>query len=335
MRTKRERAFDSFYFDFMNDIYRIGRDLRTFKNFGPKKYEKEFYDAYKNTILPFWKRYGVRPGKHWIKRTCSTSKSYDPRCIPAGIWYGRIIPHFNSVLYERQLQDKNLHHLMFHGIKRPETIFKCMGHSYGNDDLSPISRDEAYARCLRPGKYIIKPTTDTFEGKGIQVFSDTDGQDAIFSLLDRYAGMPFIVQRFVPQHPVLSAFNGSTLNTVRLVTLVLNDEVHILSSILRIGADGNCVDNVSQGGYQVTIQPDGSLQKLAYTNHGYHTSSGQVETRVEYVEQTHTGARFEGTFVPSWDKLCETACQQALRLPYMKLIGWDLAVDDQGDVVLI
>ena len=335
MRTKRERAYDSFYYGFQNSVYMVGRDLKTFKRFAGKKYGKEFNDAYKKVIKPFWAKYGVRPGRHWIKRTYSTSHSLDPRCIPAGIWYGRIIPHFNSMLYERQLQDKNLHHLVFHSLKRPETVFKCLGSEYSNDDLSPITREEAYSRCLHPGKYIVKPTTDTFEGTGIKVFNGDDGQEKIYALLDLYKGLPFIVQRFVKQHPSLSAFNASTFNTIRLVTLVLNGKVHILSSILRIGADGKCVDNVSQGGYQVTIRPDGSLEKLAYTSHEVGAGKGKIVKQAEFVEKTHTGARFEGAVIPSWDKLCQIACEQALRLPYMKLIGWDLGVDDQGEVVLI
>ena len=335
MRTKNERTYDSFYYNFQYDLYMVGRDVKTFKKYRFKKFDKEFYDAYKNVICPYWKKYGVRPGLHWIKRTYNTTHRLDPRCIPAGIWYRNIIPHFNSVLYERQLQDKNLHHLLFHSLKRPETVFKCMGAEYGNDDLSPIAREEAYERCLQPGKYIIKPTTDTFEGTGIKVFNGEDGQESIYALLDRYAGLPFIVQRFVKQHPDLAVFNASTLNTVRLVTLVLNGEAHIISSILRIGADGKCVDNVALGGYQVTIRPDGSLESTAYTNRKVETAPGEFTFKVEYVDHTHTGAKFDGAFVPSWDKLCQTACEQALRLPYMKLIGWDLGVDEQGDVVLI
>lgn len=335
MRTPRQQVYDSFYYNFENTLNEVGRDFQTYRSFLFKRFDREFYDAYKNVIRPFWRRYNVRPGLHWIKRTYNISGSLDPRCIPRNLWYGRIIPYFNSPLYERQLQDKNLHHLLFPDVKRPETVYKHPDSDYGLDDLSPITRSEAYARCLRPGKYIIKPTTDTFEGQGIKAFSDTDGQDSIYALLDQYTEVPHIVQRFVRQHPTLAAFNESTFNTVRLITLVLDGQAYILSSILRIGAAGNCVDNVSQGGYQVKIEADGSLSPLAYTFAKDHLGMSTDTDRVQYVKATHTGARFEGTVIPSWDALCDTACREALRLPYMKLIGWDMGVDEKGDVVLI
>lgn len=336
MRTPRQCVYDKFYYDFEAWLNRWGRDWKTFKSFAFKPFGKEFDSAYKNSILPFWAKYGVHPGKHWIKYSYSISHSLDPRCIPRGIWFGRIIPHFNSMMYERQLQDKNLHHLLFHDTKRPETIYKCPDGEYCNDDFSPISKEEAYARCFQEGDYIIKPTTDTFEGSGISAFHGSDGPEAISSVLDLYQNLPHIVQRFVRQHPDLAAFNASTFNTIRLVTIVLNGKVHILSSILRIGADGNIVDNVSQGGYQCTINPDGTLQKLAYTcRSSKHAAYGEAGGVSQYVEQTHTGARFEGFRIPSWDKLRQTACDLALRLPYMKLIGWDMGVDADGDVVLI
>lgn len=326
MRSPRQQLYDRFYYGFESALNRLGRDVKTRLRMCRVKTDGEFRAAYREVIRPYWAGYGVRPGRHWVKLSYTVTHTLDPRNIPRNLWFGRIIPHFNSPVYERQLQDKNLHHLMFPGVKRPETVYKCLGGDYAEDDLRPIDRETAVARCLGPGAYIVKPTTSTFEGKGIRVFRDADGQEDIRALLASYDGTDHIVQRFVSQHPALAAFNASTLNTIRIVTLVLHGEVHVLSSILRVGAPGNFVDNVSQGGYQCTIGPDGRLEKLAYTHRDGVSS---------YVETTASGARFEGFAIPAWGRLRDTACELALRLPYMKLIGWDLAVDDAGDVVFI
>ena len=327
--------YDTLYYDYRLAEYRISQNLYAFRYFFLRRFDKEFYRNYRQVVKPFWKEYGVRPPLYWIKHCYSISHSLDPRCIPRGIWFGRILPYFNSPFYTRQLRDKNLYHLLFRDTKRPETIYKFLYGEYCRDDLTHLEKDEAFSLCLLDGDYIIKPSVDSFEGNGIQRFRSTDGPKAIMALLEGYTATPHIVQRVVVQHPALAAFNPSSFNTIRLVTLVLNGKVHILSSILRIGAEGNVVDNVSKGGYQCTIRPDGTLENLAYTSVGEHFVYAQNRGQSMYVEQTHTGARFEGFRVPSWERILETARSLALRLPYMKLIGWDLGVDENGEVVLI
>ena len=326
MRTAKKKLYDDLYYGFEQWVYRQYRAYYARRRARRIKVDPEFYEAYKTTIRPYWERFDLKAKRFWFQNQYMITHSTDPRCVPRGIWFNYMIPHFNDPYYDRQLSNKNLHNLIFPHIKRPETIFKRMSMSYYNDDLSPITWEEALARCAQEGQFIAKPTTDTFEGYGIHCFTGGNLDEAK-DVLSRYNRQEdYIVQRFVSQHPDLATLNATSVNTVRLMTLVLNGKAHILSSILRVGADGNQVDNVSQGGYQCTIRPDGTLEKMAFTH---------VDKVGTYTDQTASGVKFEGFQVPSWDKLCQTAIDLALRLPYMKLIGWDLAVDDQGDVVLI
>ncbi len=333
MRTKRQKSYDKLYY--LGDIW-VGnffRDFRTWKGQWGKKEPPEFRRIYKEDILPYWKQFGVRPKKLWFRHYYDELGKVDHRYIPHNIHHRYVIPYFDNPAYERQLEDKNLYSMIFPYMKRPKTMFKYFAKtsfnnepgSFCNDDFSPISREEAVSRLMAGGKFILKPTRDTGEGMDVKAFSADDGRDAVEALLDSYSGVDYIVQRFLVQHKSLADLNSSSLNTIRLMTLEWRGEVRLLAGIIRIGHPGSAVDNVAAGGYEVGIDLEsGTLKKYGFT---YAEGMG--------AEGIPGGPIFEGFPLPSWDKLRDTALDCALRLPHLKLIGWDFAVDENGDVVLI
>lgn len=326
MRSSYQLFYDRVYYGFEKWLQISVMNLRErYKLFG-RKFDREFHRAYKNSIRPYWAKFGVRPHKLWFKYYYLLTGSLDPRYIPDDIHFNTVVRHFNPDDYIRQLEDKNLHTLIFPGIKRPETVFKRLGASYTNDDFKPISRQEAMARLQEEGDFIVKPTRYTGQGANVRVFHTMSSEETEALLAPYDSKADYIVQKVVRQHPSLAHFNRSSLNTLRVVTLVFHDKPHLLSAILRVGHDGSPVDNVSAGGYQAVVRPDGKLEKLAYT---------KKDGKTAFVEQTDSGVRFENFQIPSWDKVRDTALYAAEHLPHLKFIGWDFAVDEAGDVVLI
>lgn len=327
MRTRRQRMFDSLYYNL--ELWLVARynDRSIFNAIGMKSFGPEFNTAFREKIRPYWARFGVRVKKLWFKDLYHLTGSTDPRYIPQSLFHEKILPHFDEPAYVRQLADKNLHTLLFPAIRRPETIFKCIGRSYMEDDFLPIPREEAVSRLKQEGDFVIKPSRDSGQGSDIQFFRGPLSDSELESLLSAYDGKTdYIVQRAVRQHPDLARFNPSSLNTLRIVTLVFEDRPYILSSILRIGGPGSHVDNVSKGGYQCTIRPDGHLEPLAYA---YRNGQGAM------VADNGAGIRWGDCSIPGFDEVRRTAMDLALRLPHLKLIGWDLALDEQGRIVLI
>lgn len=326
MLSRRQRIFDKVYSGFeywWSPLFANFASYRRSRKFnaGP-----EFDKAFKESIRPYWAQFGVKAKKHWFKNLYKLTGSLDPRYIPHPLFFGKIVPHFDNPLYVRQLADKNLHGLLFPTLKRPETVFRHIEGSYTLDDFTPITREEAFARLKQEGSYVIKPTRDSGQGTDVRFFHAMENDADIETLLKPYQSIDFIVQHAVVQYAMLSNFNESSLNTLRIVTLVYQDTPYILSSILRIGGAGSKVDNVSKGGYQCTIRPDGRLEKLAYTDR-----SGKAEM----VEENDKGMRWEDYAIPNFEKICETAKDLALKLPHLKLIGWDFALDENGEIVLI
>ncbi len=327
MRTPKQILYDRLYYTIDLDILCHFFNLRCRRAMRKHEFDASFYKAYREKVVPYWKQFGVRPKIYWFKRDFLRTGIVDPRYIPADIFRRYVIPYFDNECYVRQMTDKNLYHLILPGLKRPETIFKYADGCYREDDLRPITPEEAASR-LTCGQYIFKPARDTGGGSGISFLpvDENTPPSAIEDMMTHYVQADHIVQRVLVQHPSLAAFNHSSVNTLRLVTLVFHGKAYLLSAILRIGHADSRVDNVSKGGYQAIVREDGTLEKLAYTHKG---------GKDNFVEQTDEGVRFEGFAIPSWEKVRATALDLALKMPHLALIGWDFSVDEQGDPVLI
>ena len=327
MRTPRQKKFDRLYYGLEPWLVARYNDRDIFRTFGFKSMGPAFDAAFRETIRPYWARYGVRVKKLWYKELYALTGSTDPRYIPQSLFHEKILTHFDDPAYVRQLADKNLHTLLFPGVRRPETVFKCIGRGYLEDDFRPIPRPEAVARLEQEGEFVVKPTRDSGQGSDIRFFRGPLPAEEREALLARDDGVTdYIVQRAVRQHPDLARFNRSSLNTMRIVTLVFQDTPYILSSILRIGGPDSRVDNVSKGGWQCTIRPDGRLEPLAFTCRGGESLRA---------EDNGAGLRWGDCVIPGFQRVRETALALALRLPHLRLIGWDFALDEEGEVVLI
>lgn len=279
------------------------------------------------TIKPYWRQFGLRPPRRfWFRLYCNEANPFHPGYIPDDRYTRDVIPHYNNIIFAHALQDKCLHSVLFSDVKRPETVVKNIAGVFYDDSLNLLTREEAAARIKNQGRIIVKPSVGSGGGANIRFFdSDTLTDEEIEGIFQKYK-RNFIIQKKMQQHPVLAALNPNSLNTVRLITFLHEGEVRILTAILRVGGGSNEVDNTSQGGYKSSIRPDGRLHTLGLTKIGGHW---------KYVETYPNGLRFEDVVIPSYDRICRTVCQLASKMSHFKIIGWDIAVDPEGEPTLI
>ena len=278
---------------------------------------------YREVVCRYWKPYGVKPEKFWYDLYCSGQKAYDPRYIPDSMWYRKILPYFNNLLLRQAYVDKGMYNRLLTGVKKPETVVKRVGgYYYDGDGEHAITRSEAEALCMKEEHLIFKPSTYTGGGEGVVFFDNEGHAQSVKDIFDSYVS-GFVAQRIVKQHPDLARINKGSLNTVRVVSFRFNEEVHILSTILRMGGVGARVDNISAGGISCRIEADGRLTEKAVTR------------KSEWTDKHPSGLKFRDITVPCFDKIIGTVKRLHLSLPYFDLIGWDFAVDENDDPVFI
>ena len=184
---------------------------------------------------------------------------------------------------------------------------------------------------------IIKPTVGSDSGKGIMKFirsgnifksvSDENVALSVNMLQNIGGGGNMILQEALVQHSFMSKFNPTSVNTIRIATYTspYNGKVNLLSAIIRMGAKGSFVDNMHADGKMVGIDvKTGKLTDFCMDSEGRKYNS-------------YNGVDFEcaDLYVPEWDKIVAFTVDAASRLFPMKLIQFDVALQEDGSPKLI
>lgn len=277
----------------------------------------------KKQIREFWKPY-TRVSTKWCQYYSAKNGKFDPRYIPNTLAYAKLDQYFNDRRLGYGFNDKNYYGTTFCGIKQPVTLVRKIGGLLFDGGYRQINAEEAVRVLNRQTEVIIKPSQESGSGRGIWFCRPDREQDKLQEFLKNKKERNYIIQEIVRQHASLEAVHAGSLNTLRICTVMLDDGVHILSSVLRMGVNESRIDNVTAGGISVRIMPDGTLDKYAYTYF-----SG------ERFDKHPQGLVFEGHPVPCFDKVIETVKLAAQRIGNFRLVSWDMAVDENGEVLLI
>ena len=134
-----------------------------------------------------------------------------------------------------------------------------------------------------------------------------------------------LLEEYVTQHVVLSAFHGTSVNTLRIIVIQRQHEVEILGAVLRIGRHGAVVDNAEQGGLISEIDLDT----------GMITGLRDIEVIPTYYERhPDTGVDVRGVRLPHWAACISLSKQLLSGFPHMNYAGIDMAIGPDGPVVI-
>jgi hypothetical protein len=248
----------------------------------------------------------------------------DPRYIPNTLIYTAIDQHYNDRKLGWGFNDKNYYSRIFAGIKQPKTLVRKIKGMIFNEDYEQITWEQALQLISDEREVICKPTLETGSGRNIRFWITEEKKDEMIKFLQDKEQDDYIVQAIVKQHPDLNLVHESSLNTIRIAALLMDDGVHILSSCLRMGTGDARVDNGTAGGISCGIMEDGTIADYAYT---YYTGD-KFDTHPQ-------GLVFKGFKVPSYDKAVQLVKKAHPMVGHFRLISWDIAVDEDGDALLI
>ena len=177
----------------------------------------------------------------------------------------------------------------------------------------------------KQGKAIVK-TSDSSQGRGVFVVDRRDNLNSVFDSIKKVivSGKSAIVEELITQSPLMSQFNNSSVNTVRIATFLSGGEPIVLFTFMRTGRKGAVVDNGGAGGLIIGIDPVT----------GKCVTEGCDEAGHRYVAHPDSGMVYLGFQIPEWGKALELAKKLALIVPEQKYVGWDLAFTEDGWVMI-
>ncbi len=272
-------------------------------------------------VLAYWKKYGIRPSKVWYDCYCTGKKEYDPRFVPSTVWSLDILPYFNNLSMRNAYTDKGMLNRLLKGVMKPETVAKRIaGYYYNGDGEQLISQEEAERLCLNEERLIIKPFRG-MKGQGIILY-EKSGKDKIHDIISRIKG-GFVAQRIVRQHKAMASLNKDSVNTIRVISFHFKEKIHILSAQVRVGGKGSFVDNYSSGGSACAVNNDGSLYPHA------------INKDAVWTDTSPGGVKYSDFKIPGYAEILNTARSLHSQLPYFNIIGWDFAIGEDCEPILL
>ncbi len=142
-----------------------------------------------------------------------------------------------------------------------------------------------------------------------------------------FLNQAFIHQACIEQHPAISKIYPGSVNTLRLETYVdKNNKPGFLGAIIRFGAGGSPIDNISSGGFFVIADLDTGI----LSERGMQALLYGGKTLPEHPD---TGFIFKGFKLPYFEE-SKALCLKLVRYLPSRLVGWDIAITPAGPVVI-
>lgn len=188
--------------------------------------------------------------------------------------------------------------------------------------------------CQDERKAVFKVVDGTF-GDNVFVAGIKDGiieaegrKFTAEQMSERLGDKRYILQELIVQHASLQAFGTKCVNTIRIITIRgKSGKVSVFAAFLRVGTDTESfVDNRAKGGLAIGVELDtGKLMKY-----------GLPHARFGEKVESHplSGIVFEGYQLPYWKEITEMVCSAHGQFAGLQSIGWDVAIKEEGPVLL-
>lgn len=171
---------------------------------------------------------------------------------------------------------------------------------------------------------IIAKPLEGSSGQGIERFTreSWEGREEAFlgELIAKSIG---IIEERVVQHSEMSRLCPTSVNTIRIATLLGDKKQGIVYAFLRIG-NGKVMDNVDCGGMAARVDLDsGRLLTVGADKQGN-----------TFTEHPITHTPIIGFEVPYFEEAKAMCLKAAQKVPQMRFVAWDVAVREDGPVFI-
>jgi hypothetical protein len=186
--------------------------------------------------------------------------------------------------------------------------------------------------------FVVKPAFGLL-GKDIHYFNKLEYHDnnillnssngLTIYLSDLLKHEHLIFESHVEQSKQFSEFNPSSVNCLRFMTALNPDgKVKIIGTTIKVGRENSFVDNASQGG-NINAAVDLLNGKIYNV---YHFQGFRKIKPITHHPDTRT--ILDGVIIKNWEIIKAKVISFHENIPYLKVIGWDIAITESGPKVI-
>lgn len=253
------------------------------------------------------------------------------------------LDYLNPNKYFSLARNKYLAHKVLDSAGVRKSVLYCFfqpeARYYGSDECASSLTEVLHILKSKNVQSCVVKTTESSHGDNVRVVKNITFQedDAIFTcfngekmLLSSILGMDALVfESVVRQSMQFASFNESSVNTVRFMTTLWPDgSAKVIATWFKIGREGKCVDNAGSGG-----NIDAAIDRE--TGRIYNVTQFDGWRKTKRIDRhPDSGAFLEGTIIEHWDAIKAEVIKFQQAFPYCKAAGWDIAITEDGPVVI-
>lgn len=132
------------------------------------------------------------------------------------------------------------------------------------------------------------------------------------------------IEEYVKQNKEVNRLCKESVNTIRIMTFSYNGKSEIVYAAMRIGNGINNVDNFHQGGMGCKID----LEK------GILIGDAIDKDLNHYDVHPKSKVKFDGFVLPNWEKAKKLVLDASLVNNNIHMVGWDVALTDEGATLI-
>lgn len=279
--------------------------------------DKNYVRRFKKELLYCLLRYGAWYDEYFLYQFENKDKAYRRSFITENRRYNycnKLNKHKNKILFD----DKWKTYQVFQKYYKRDII--CIRNK---DDL-----EDFYEFLKKHPVFILKPLALSM-GEGISIIDvkEHDNIQFLFEALLKKA--PCLIEEIIIQTDHMSKLHPASVNTIRMTTILTGhknsaENVHIVLPVIKMGQNESIVDNAGAGGILAIID----------SMTGVISTIGVDEGNKKYITHPNTGMTIEGFKIPRWKEAVDLAKELALIIPTNRFSGWDLALTDNGWVMV-
>lgn len=260
-----------------------------------------------------WKGYAP-----WLYVYSAFNKVFKEGWIPDNYYGAVVVPKLKGD-YGKIADLNALTHRIFESSVFPDLVYYTNGVWFKND-YQVIDEDEVRSHVFSKCDKVVYKIDNSGQGRGVTILNKENFDVRKLMFLGNG-----VVQRYVNQHPFFNEIMSKSVASVRLTSLINEKgETSVVDIYLRVGRNQD-VHLKSSSHVRVSVdQETGKLDK-----HGY------LANWLQIYKHPDSHFIFEGQKVPNIKEFIQLAKNLHKRVPFTRVIGWDMILDENNDVKVL
>lgn len=192
-------------------------------------------------------------------------------------------------------------------------------------DLGEIEFDDFKKFMSNKDIIFAKPNVGE-SGKGIEKLEKSkfkDLNDMFNYIMDKSKNFG-IIEELIVQHDVLNKLYPLAINSLRIVSIVVDGNPQIVYVVSKSGNKGKFVDNMENDGLCCPVD----------TNTGKISAVAHTSKLIVYDKHPYTNIELVGYELPYINEAMELVKKAALEIPEVKYVGWDVFIGPNGPGII-